>query len=139
ADSPAPAPQGGLSLQSAAVRPRSSLRDLLRRFARNRLAVVGMVIVTALCAAALFAPWLAPADPAQQHLDDKRMPPSLEYPLGADEFGRDILSRIIYGARVALFVAVVAVAIAMLLGVSLGLVAAYIGGWVETIIMGAVD
>ncbi len=131
-------PTGQLSLETP-TRPRSSIKDMLRRFARNRLAVLGMVIVTALCAAALFAPWLAPADPAEQHLDDKRMLPTVEYPLGADEFGRDILSRIIYGARVALFVAVVAVAIALVLGGTLGLIAAYVGGWVETIIMGAVD
>lgn len=126
-------------MQTLVSRPRSPFKDVVRRFSRNRLAVVGMAIIVVLCLSALFAPWVAPGDPAQQQLDDKRMPPGRQYLLGADEFGRDILSRIIFGARVALFVAVVAVAIALLLGVVLGLAAAYLGGWVETVIMGVVD
>ncbi len=89
--------------------------------------------------AAIFAPWLAPMDPAQQHLEDKRTPPGSEYLLGADEFGRDILSRIIYGSRVALFVAVAAVAIAMLLGVTLGIAAGFMGGWLDNVLMRVTD
>lgn len=132
-DSPAsPAPR----LRS---RRRSPLADTLRRFTRNKLAVVGLVIVTGLLLVAIFAEQLAPADPAIQRLEDKRMSPGTQYILGADEFGRDILSRIIFGARVALFVAVVAVAIALVFGVLLGLIAGYVGGLVDGMIMRAID
>jgi len=113
--------------------------DVVRQFSRNRMAVAGLVIVVLVTFTAALAPLLAPADPAVQQLDDKRMPPNSGYLLGADEFGRDILSRIIYGSRVALFVALVAVAIAMALGVSIGLVAGYTGGWLDSVIMRVAD
>ncbi len=113
--------------------------DVVRQFSRNRMAVAGLVIVVLVTFTAALAPLLAPADPAVQQLDDKRMPPNSDYLLGADEFGRDILSRIIYGSRVALFVALVAVAIAMALGVSIGLVAGYTGGWLDSVIMRIAD
>ena len=113
--------------------------DVVRQFSRNRMAVAGLVIVVLVTFTAALAPLLAPADPAVQQLDDKRMPPNSGYLLGADEFGRDILSRIIYGSRVALFVALVAVAIAMALGVSIGLVAGYTGGWLDSVIMRIAD
>lgn len=112
---------------------------MLRGFARNRLAVAGLIIVLGLIVVALLAPWLAPADPAVQTLADKRMPPGAQYPLGADEFGRDILSRLIFGTRVALFVALVAVAIALVSGVFIGLMAGYLGGWTETVLMRLMD
>jgi len=115
------------------------LMDVVRQFSRNRMAVAGLVIVLLVAFTAVLAPLLAPADPAVQQLDDKRMPPNSDYLLGADEFGRDILSRIIYGSRVALFVALVAVAIAMALGVSIGLVAGYTGGWLDSVIMRVAD
>ena len=113
--------------------------DVVRQFSRNRMAVAGLVIVVLVTFTAALAPLLAPADPAVQQLDDKRMPPNSDYLLGADEFGRDILIRIIYGSRVALFVALVAVAIAMALGVSIGLVAGYTGGWLDSVIMRVAD
>ena len=122
-----------------ARRFRSPLGDVTRQFGRNRLAMAGLVIVLLVVFSATFAPILAPADPTQQNLEDKRMGPGRDYPLGADEFGRDILSRIIYGSRVALFVALVAVAIAMALGVSIGLMAGFAGGWVDGVIMRIAD
>jgi ABC-type dipeptide/oligopeptide/nickel transport system permease subunit len=112
---------------------------MLRGFARNRLAMAGLVIVLGLIVVALLAPWLAPADPAVQTLADKRMTPGAQYLLGADEFGRDILSRLIFGTRVALFVALVAVAIALVSGVFIGLMAGYLGGWTETVLMRLMD
>jgi peptide/nickel transport system permease protein len=113
--------------------------DVVRQFSRNRMAVAGLVIVLLVAFTAAFAPYLAPADPTRQHLEDKRLAPNSDYLLGADEFGRDILSRIIYGSRVALFVALVAVAIAMALGVSIGLVAGFAGGWLDGVIMRIAD
>ena len=110
-----------------------------KRFRRNRLALMGLVIVTLLACAAVFAPHLAPADPAKQALQDKRMPPGAKYRLGADEFGRDIVSRLIYGSRVALQVGVVSVLIALALGVALGTVAGYAGGAVDEVLMRSLD
>jgi peptide/nickel transport system permease protein len=118
---------------------RSPLMDVVRQFSRNRMAVAGLIIVLLVAFTAALAPLLAPADPAVQHLEDKRMAPNGDYLLGADEFGRDILSRIIYGSRVALFVALVAVAIAMALGVSIGVVAGFAGGWLDSVIMRIAD
>jgi peptide/nickel transport system permease protein len=110
-----------------------------KRFRRNRLALVGLLIVGVLALAAAAAPVLAPADPARQVLEDKRTLPGGKYWLGADEFGRDIASRLIYGSRVALAVGVVSVLIALALGTLLGTVAGYLGGPVDETIMRALD
>lgn len=113
----------------------TTFRDVARRFARNRLAVLGLVIVLLLILTAVFAEQLMPQDPTFQTLPNKRMAPGGQYLLGADEFGRDILSRLILGSRVALTVAVVSVGIALILGILLGTVAGYLGGWVDEVIM----
>ncbi|MDR7419164.1 MAG: ABC transporter permease [Armatimonadota bacterium] len=110
-----------------------------RRFRRNRLALAGLLVVALLACAAIFAPALAPADPARQSLEDKRMPPGPKYLLGADEFGRDIASRLIYGSRIALMVGLVSVLIALVLGTTLGTVAGYAGGAVDEVLMRALD
>ncbi|MBM3470530.1 MAG: ABC transporter permease [Armatimonadetes bacterium] len=110
-----------------------------KRFRRNRLALMGLVIVGFLMVLAILSPVLAPADPARQTLDDKRMAPGAKYKLGADEFGRDIASRLIYGSRVALVVGLVSVLIALLLGIALGTAAGYLGGGVDEVIMRAMD
>lgn len=110
-----------------------------KRFRRNRLALMGLVIVGFLMVLAILSPMLAPADPARQTLDDKRMAPGAKYKLGADEFGRDIASRLIYGSRVALVVGLVSVLIALLLGTALGTAAGYVGGGVDEVIMRAMD
>jgi peptide/nickel transport system permease protein len=117
----------------------SSGLALWKRFRRNRLALVGLVIVGLLIAAAVFAPWLAPKDPARQVLEDKRMAPGARYWLGADEFGRDIASRLLYGSRVALVVGLVSVLIALAVGTVLGTVAGFAGGAVDEVIMRALD
>jgi len=127
------------SLPPSLAKQRSQFSDVWQRFTRNRIAVAGLIIVVLLVLMALFAPLLAPQDPAVQTLANKRMPPGATYWLGADEFGRDILSRVIYGARVALYVALVAVALALVMGVAIGLVAGFAGGWVDTVLMRLVD
>ena len=108
--------------------------DAWKRFWRNRLAVVGLVIVAGLLLAAILAPVLAPHDPGLQDLAAKRTPPGSRFLLGADEFGRDILSRIIYGTRVALLVGTVSVGIALALGLLLGILSGYVGGFVDSLI-----
>jgi peptide/nickel transport system permease protein len=113
--------------------------DAWTRFRRNRLALVGLGLVVVLALSALLAPWVAPYDPARQSLVEKRARPGGKYVLGADEFGRDILSRVIYGARVALLVGLLSAAIAVAGGLLLGTVAGFTGGWPDAVMMRGVD
>ena len=118
---------------------KSGRRKALRRFYRNPLSVIGLVLVTLLVFTALFAPWIAPADFAAQHLFDKRALPFGEYILGADQFGRDILSRLIFGARVSLLVSIISVLIALAGGILVGTTAGYFGGWIDAALMRIMD
>ncbi|TMQ20941.1 MAG: ABC transporter permease [Candidatus Rokuibacteriota bacterium] len=115
------------------------MTDAWSRFRRNRLAVVGLALVLVLALTAGLAPWLAPYDPARQSLVEKRARPGAKYLLGADEFGRDILSRVIYGSRVALLVGVLSVTIAVVGGVLLGTAAGFTGGWLDAGLMRGVE
>jgi peptide/nickel transport system permease protein len=109
------------------------------RFCHNRLAVVGLALIVVLAVSALLAPWLAPYDPARQSLIEKRAKPGAKYWLGADEFGRDILSRVIYGSRVALLVGVLSVLIALVGGLLFGTVSGFIGGWLDAVMMRGIE
>jgi peptide/nickel transport system permease protein len=111
----------------------------LRRFVRNRLGMAGLIMAVLLVLIAIFAPLVAPKDPATQDLRARRAAPNAEYVLGADEFGRDILSRIIYGARVSLGISVASVGFGLLLGTFLGVIAGYRGGMIDTLIMRLMD
>ena len=128
-----------MSAPAAASSREGARRKALRRFLGNRLGVVGAIIVLAFVIMAVFAPVLAPQDPASQSLLARRQPPNAQYLLGTDEFGRDILSRIIYGARVSLTVAIASVGVGLTLGSFLGSVAGYLGGIVDTIVMRVMD
>jgi peptide/nickel transport system permease protein len=110
-----------------------------RRFCRNRLALVGLVLIVVLALSAALAPWLAPYDPTRQSLVEKRSKPGAKYWLGADEFGRDILSRVIYGSRIALLVGVVSVLIALAGGLTLGMVSGFVGGWLDAVMMRGIE
>ena len=101
------------------------MTDTWRRFTTHRLAVAGLGVIAAFAVLALFAPWLAPSDPLKQSLPDALSRPSLRFPLGTDEFGRCVLSRIIHGARLSLLVGVLATAIGAIAGTTLGLAAGY--------------
>jgi peptide/nickel transport system permease protein len=127
------------AMPAPAVAPATLSADTWQRFRRNRLALAGLVVVVLLGVAAAGAPWLAPADPAKQSLIEKRARPGEKFLLGADEFGRDILSRIIYGSRVALLVGLLSVAIALGLGLALGCLAGFAGGWLDVLIMRGVE
>lgn len=109
-----------------------------RRFARNRGALIGAVVLCGWIVIAIFAPWIAPHDPVEINLVG-RQPPGGDYLLGTDRLGRDILSRIMHGARISLLIGVVSVAIGLSAGTLLGLVAGYYGGRLETVIMRFVD
>ena len=113
--------------------------DAWARFRKNRLAVAGLALVGVLLLTAAFAPLLAPYDPARQSLIEKRALPGAKYVLGADEFGRDILSRVIYGSRVALLVGVLSMTIAVAFGLLLGTAAGFAGGWLDAVIMRGVE
>ncbi|WP_241055221.1 ABC transporter permease, partial [Achromobacter xylosoxidans] len=106
---------------------------------RNRLSWVGIGLLLLIVLAAVLAPWLAPHDPLQQNIAYRLEPPSAEFWLGTDSYGRDVLSRLIYGARVSLLVGFVAILIAMCIGSALGILAGYVGGLVDQLIMGLVD
>jgi peptide/nickel transport system permease protein len=101
--------------------------------------MVGLVVVALLVVAAAGAPWLAPADPAKQSLIEKRARPGGKFILGADEFGRDILSRLIFGTRVALLVGGLSVAIALAVALTLGCLAGFAGGFIDVVIMRIVE
>ncbi|MEM9061587.1 MAG: ABC transporter permease [Pseudomonadota bacterium] len=105
---------------------------------RDPRALAGAVFLAVLALAAIFAPWIAPHDP--NAMDYMMMEePSALHPLGVDDLGRDLLSRIIHGARVSLFVGIVTVGIALVLGVGMGILAGYYRGWIDTIIMRYID
>lgn len=121
------------------IRKNSNLYLTLVRLRRNRLAVFGLFIMLLLVFVAVFAPWIAPYDYAAQNLADAFEPPSAKYWLGTDDFGRDILSRLIFGARISLQVGIFAVGLSMCVGGVLGAVAGYYGGRVDDIIMRFMD
>ncbi len=123
---------------------RNSLKRLWRhpvsrRFRRNYAAIVGLVIVLVLVGTALFAPQLTDVSPVAQNLRERLQPPSLEHPFGTDEFGRSILSRVIYGTRISLFTGLVPVALSLLLGTTIGLVAGFFGGRLDSVLMRLMD
>jgi peptide/nickel transport system permease protein len=109
------------------------------RLGRSKHTIAGSVILLIVLLAALLAPWLAPYDPLEQDLLARRQPPSLQHPLGLDEVGRDNLSRLLYGARLSLWVGVGAVLIAATSGSLLGVVAGYRGGWLDSLITSLLD
>jgi len=122
-----------------AVLEPTGLRDFLRRFVRNRSAMIGAAIVVSIATAAIAAPWITPQDYQRTNMIFVWEPPGEDYVLGADQLGRDILSRLIVGARVSLIVAFSVLAIAMVVGVAVGMAAAWRGGWVDTVAMRAAD
>ena len=115
------------------------LADLWRRLRRNRAAVAGAGIVVVFVLLAVLAPALVPFNPIHGDLNDRLQPPSVTHWLGTDELGRDIFSRILFGARISLQIQIVAVLLALVIGVTLGSVGGYLGGHVDNVIMRAMD
>ena len=127
-------------LPEQATRSTSLLAAFLRRFVRNRLAMIGALIIGVMIIFAVFAPLIAPYDPLNQDLDHVLEPESAQHPMGTDDLGRDMLSRIIYGARLSLLAAIYAVGIAFVIGVPVGLLSGYYrGAWDELVVMRIVD
>lgn len=128
-------------LQAPELSPQPTAVVLPGRGRRRRGATlpIALALLAAFAAAALLAPWLAPADPSRLHLERRLEPPSAGHPLGFDELGRDVLSRLLFGARVSLAVALAVVGLAGTLGTALGAVAGYRGGRVDAALMRLTD
>ena len=133
-----------VKLSDAAIR-RRQIKEFWFYFSQNRGAVIGLVVFVLLVLTAVLAPLLAPHDPTMQYRDALLVPPvwseggRAEFLLGTDAVGRDMLSRLIYGAQYSLFIGIVVVAIALTGGIIIGLVAGFYGGWVDTVIMRVMD
>ena len=109
-------------------------------FAKKKpLGAVGAFVLAAMVIIAIFAPWIAPFDPSEPYVELTFSPPSTEFLLGGDQIGRDILSRLIYGARISLFVGLVSVTIGITLGSLLGVISAYFGGKIDLVVQRLVD
>ena len=119
--------------------PRSEARRNLRAFLRHRGGVIGAVLVLAFIAIALLADVLAPHDPLRQDLTQRLKPPSAQHWLGTDDFGRDVLSRVLHGSRVSLRLGLIAVALALVVGGTIGLLAGYYGGGFDLLGMRIMD
>lgn len=114
-------------------------QDALRRLIQNRAAMIGGITILVLIVLAVLAPWIAPYSYSYQNLDIGASAPSAEHLLGTDVLGRDLLSRLLYGARISLLVGFVATGVALVIGVSWGIVAGYFGGRVDSVMMRIVD
>jgi len=125
------------SRQSA--RTSSLFRDTMRQLRKNRLAILGIILISAFLFMAAFANFIAPYDPIAQDWKSVQKPPSKTHLLGTDELGRDLLSRIIYGARISVTIGVVSVSIGLLFGTTIGLVAGYFGGFWDSVLMRLMD
>lgn len=113
--------------------------DTLIRLTRHRVGMLGAIIITVLILVAIAGPYIAPFEPTEMNMGERFAPPSLEHPLGTDDFGRDTLSRIIFGARVSLQVGIIAVGIAASVGTLLGMIAGYGNRILDEIIMRSMD
>lgn len=121
------------------AKPRSLLGDAFRRLVRNRMSLFSLFIVVMVMLLAIFGPALSPYDYTKQDIFNTSQPPSIEHWLGTDELGRDILSRLMWGARTALAVALISQGISYTVGAIMGAIAAYSGGWVDSLIMRFAD
>lgn len=108
-------------------------------FKRNKTALVGLIMAVIIIILAILAPWISTYDPLKQDVYHRLTPPERAHPMGTDGFGRDILSRIVWGARVSLMVGLSSVLLGMILGTVMGIIAGYMGGRIENIIMRTVD
>jgi peptide/nickel transport system permease protein len=108
-------------------------------FSKNPLFWLGLMLLATIVLVAVFAPLIAPHDPLEQNIAVRLEPPSSEFLLGTDNYGRDVLSRLIYGGRISLLVGFVAILIAMTIGCTIGIIAGYVGGLLDQLVMGVLD
>ena len=124
---------------SATVRPPETMTSLAwKRFRRHPGAVVGAIVLTIMIIAVVFAP-MSPYDPEKSNIQSRYQPPSLEHPFGTDGLGRDVLTRALYGGRVSMSVGLMVVGITLTIGVPIGCIAGFYGGWIDNILMRIID
>ncbi|WP_207481086.1 ABC transporter permease subunit [Arenibaculum pallidiluteum] len=129
----------------AKAAPPSPLRTFWWSFAENKGAVAGLLVIVVIAILAIFADWIAPHSPTEQFRDFRLLPPfwadggTLRFPLGTDDIGRDILSRLIHGARLSMAIGLIVVTLALGMGIVLGLVAGFYRGWIDVAIMRLMD
>ncbi|NOZ30261.1 MAG: ABC transporter permease [Chloroflexi bacterium] len=128
-----------VSIPQLRAERRGLYHETWRRFRHQRPAMLGLAILLLLILASLAAPFLTPYDPEKLTLTDALIHPNLEHPLGTDHLGRDVLARILYGGRLSLMIGFLAVAIGLLVGIPLGAISGYYGGWVDMIIQRVAD
>lgn len=116
-------------------KPRSELGEIFHHLVRDPLGLAGLIIVTLIVASALFAPWIAPYDPIAMNIPDRLQSPNLAHLMGTDQIGRDTFSRVIWGGRVALQVALPTIAGAIAIGLVLGMIAGYGPKWLDNLIV----
>lgn len=130
--------KGEMASQKASaveVAPRGTISDLWRRFRKNRLGLLGMGVVLALAVVALLAPLIAPYGPNDQNYGELLQPPGAGHWMGTDELGRDVLSRVLYGARISLLAGAISVAVALGFGLPIGLCSGYYRGFLDEVIV----
>jgi len=120
-------------------KPSSPWQMMIKRFKKNKRALIGLYITALFVLLAIFSPWICPYDPFEYNMEALLQAPSLSHPFGTDQFGRDVLSRIIEGSRISLMMGIVGVGISIIIGVSLGTIAGYFGGLADTLIMRIMD
>ncbi|MDQ3411948.1 MAG: ABC transporter permease [Chloroflexota bacterium] len=130
---------GGIRGEAGGRQLVSQRQRALRTFAKNRTAVVGLTLILLLLLIAVFAPWIAPYDPLAQDIPARLQPPSDAHWLGLDDRGRDILSRVIFGTRIALLVGFFSVLLGGVVGTAIGVIAGYFGGKVDAVLMRLTD
>jgi len=130
---------GGAFRERLSPTKRDRIRSFVGQILRNTKALFGLTIVLSLVAVAVAAPMLAPQDPNAVDVTQRTQGPSLEHPFGTDNFGRDVLSRVILGSRISVYVGVMVVGIATLIGVPMGAIGGYYGGYVDEFLMRLVD
>ncbi|MDQ7988936.1 MAG: ABC transporter permease [Candidatus Dactylopiibacterium sp.] len=125
--------------QSSAQALRQNLGRSARKLLRNPLSVAGLVVILALLLVAAFAPWIATHDPLAQDLANTLKAPSAAHWFGTDEYGRDIFSRLVYGSRITLYIISLVTVIVGPVGLTIGVVSGYFGGWIDTVFMRITD
>ncbi len=128
-----------IKLEKVERKPTSQLQDVWKRFRRNKMALFGGMVVVGLILVAIFAPYIATHNYSSQNLTNRLSAPSSEHFFGTDGYGRDVFSRVVWGSRVSLQIGFGAAGIALLIGIILGAIAGYYGGWVDNLIMRFTD
>ena len=122
------------------MKDESPFQEHWHQFKKNKTAMAGLIVIVLFVLIGIFAPVLSPMDPLEQNIEMRKLPPFSEgYILGTDDLGRDMLSRLLYGARISMIIGVISVGISLVFGVTVGVISAYFGGIVDKIIMRLID